>query len=333
MSASRRPILPSRKKIQLAASPKKHTPSPLRHFLTVYGIRHAQAVLLSLGQISRAPFASLIVFLVMGIALALPAGLFVILKNVEALNQNWNGHSPIVLYLKLPAVEVESQALAKQIQARPEIEKVDYVSPEEGLADFQKQSGFTEAMTVLKENPLPALLIVTPKENYQSPATIENLLNSLKTLPQVELAKLDLNWVQRLDALLKLAQKLAYGFGALLAFGVVLITGTTINLAMQSHREEIAVYQLLGATDGFIRRPFLYRGVLYGLSGGIIAWLIVAILLGWLAAPTETLSKLYGSSFSLQGLGVKNGFGLLLLSIFLGWLGAGFAVFKHRTRV
>lgn len=333
MSATRRSITYSRKETPLSATPKKNSNSPLRRFLTTYSIRHAQAILLTLGQITRAPFTTILIFLVMGIALAFPTGLFVALKNVQILSQSWNGHSPIVLYLKLPAVDAESLALVKQIEARPEIKKVEYISPQQGLADFQKQSGFSDLINILKKNPLPASLIVTPKEDYQSPAATETLLNSLKALPQVDLAKLDLNWVQRLDALLKLAEKLTYGLSLLLGLGVILITSSTIHLALQNHREEIAVYQLLGATDRFIRRPFLYRGTLYGLLGGIVAWLIVSILLAYLATPTETLSQLYGSTFSLEGLGAKNGFGLLLLSMLLGWVGAAVAVFRHRTRV
>jgi len=333
MSASRRPIPSRSKEPTLPPSKKRGSASPLRRALTAYGIRHAQAVLFSLGQISRAPFTTLMIFIVMGIALALPAGLFVVLKNASLLNQSWQGQSPIVLYLKLPAIDSESLALLNQIQARPEVEKVDYVSPEQGLADFEKQSGFTDTMGALRQNPLPAVLVVTPKVSYQSPAAVETLLNSLKTLPQVDSAKLDLGWVQRLDGLLKLAVTLAYGLTALLACGVVLITGSTIHLALQSHQNEIGVYQLLGATDGFIRRPFLYRGALYGLAGGIVAWLITMALLIWLTKPTAEVAKLYSSAFSLQGLGIGGSFALLLLGATLGWIGAGIAVYQYRTRI
>jgi cell division transport system permease protein len=331
MSATRKPI-PSQLKEALPTT-KKRSAKPLQRALTTYGIHHAQAVLLSLGQLSRVPLTTLMIFIVMGVALALPTGLFLLLKNASLLNQSWHGHSPIMLYLKLPTTEAESAALLQQIQAQPEVENVTYISPEQGLADFKKQSGFGEALDALKENPLPAVLVISLHAEQQTPQLTENLLNSLKTLPQVDSAKLDLDWVQKLDALIKFSTHLIYALAVLLALGVVVVTGSTIHLAIQSHHEEIATYQLLGATDGFIRRPFLYRGALYGLAGGMAALLMTTILLSYLSGPAAALAKLYGSTFSLQGLGGAGNLLFLLLATALGWLGAGVAVFKHRTRI
>ncbi len=333
MSASYRPIPSRSKEPELPPSNKRTTNSPFVRALIAYGIRHAQAVLLSAGQLTRTPITTLMIFIVMGIALALPAGLFLVLKNMNFVNENWQGHAPIVLYLKLPAIDAESSALLNQIQARKEVEKVAYISPEQGLADFEKQSGFSNVMNVLQQNPLPAVLVVTPKAEYQSPLQIETLLNALKTFPQVDSAKLDLGWVQRLDSLLKLARTIAYGLSLLLACGVILITGSTIHLAVQNHQSEISVYQLLGATDGFIRRPFLYRGALYGLAGAIFAALMMTILLGYLDKPTTELTKLYGSTFSLQGLGVQGSLMLLVVGTALGWIGAVIALYQYRTKV
>jgi cell division transport system permease protein len=330
MSASRRPLPASQK---APAVPKRAPVGRLQRWLTAYGTRHAQAALLSLGQISRAPFSTLLICLVMGIALALPTGLFILLKNTGALNQQWDSRSPVTLYLKMSTTDADAQTLVKQIAARTEVEKVDYISSDTGLAEFEKQMGLGSALNSLKQNPLPAVLVVTPRPDKQNPAEVAQLRDSLQTLPQVDMAKLDLDWVQRLDALLTLAKKLVYTLAVLFSFGVVLIVGSTIHLALQSHHDEIVVYKLLGATKGFIRRPFLYRGISYGLAASIVAELVVVVVLYWLNQPVMQLAKLYGSTFALQGLGFSGCVYVVLLGMALGWLGAWIAMYRHSAQI
>lgn len=329
MSASRREFI-STKKQQAPVIPKRDVSGPIQRFLIAYATRHLQAALLSLGQISRAPLTTLMVCVVMGIALALPTSLFVLLKNISSFNQYWDSRSPVVLYLKMPSTDTAAETLAQQIQARPDVEKVAYISPTVGLTEFQKQSNYGNALNALKENPLPAVLIVTPKPDAQTPNSITALRDALQALPQVDMAKLDLDWVQRLDALLTLGEKVIYALAIILCLGVMLIVGSTIHLALQSHHDEIQVYKLVGATAGFIRRPFLYRGVIYGLVASIFAWTMVNIMLAWLEAPVVALAKLYGSAFVLQGLG-SQGICVLLLGVALGWLGAWVAVYRHNA--
>lgn len=329
MSASRRQFVAPQKTAHPVVT-KTVSSSHLRRQLTAYGIRHIQAALLSLGQISRAPLATLMICLVMGIALALPTGLFVLLKNVAVLNQHWDSRSPIMLYLKIPTTDTQAQTLLKQIAARPDVAKVQYISPEAGLAEFQQQSDLGSVLSGLKQNPLPAVLVVTPKvEDIQSSTTITALRDALQTLPQVEVARVDIDWVQRLDALLLLAGKLVLALAVILSLGVILIVGSTIHLALQSHHDEIEVYRLVGATNGFIRRPFLYRGIIYGLAGSLVAAIIVSFTLYWLNSPVKQLTKLYNSNFVLQGLGFGSTMSLLLLGMLLGWLGAWIAVHRH----
>ncbi len=330
MSATRRPI-PATQRAALAP-PKRAPVGQVRRWLTAYSIRHAQAALLSLGQLSRAPFSTLLICLVMGIALALPTGLFILLKNTSTLNQQWDSRSPVMLYLKIPTTDAQAQTLVKQITARAEVEKVDYISPDAGLAEFEKHTGLGSALNVLKQNPLPAVLIVTPKPDSQNPTAVAALRDALQTFPQVEMAKLDLDWVQRLDALLVLAKKLVYTLAILFSLGVVLIVGSTIHLALQSHHDEIVVYKLLGATTGFIRRPFLYRGISYGLAASVLAELVVVMVLYWLNEPVAELAKLYGSTFALQGLGFSGSVSVIVLGMTLGWLGAWIAMYRHNTQ-
>lgn len=301
----------------------------LRRFFRRYGSCHLQAALLSLGQIARTPVTSAMIVIVIGIAFTFPMTLLVLLKNVSSITQHWDGHSPIVLYLKSQVDPHEAQALGKQLTKISGIEKVDYISPAQGLADFQQQSGFNQMLSVLKENPLPSVLVVTPQSTWQTSTAMASLLDTLKQLPQVDIAQLDLTWVKRLNALLQLASRATYALAILLSLGILFIIGSTIHLATERHRDEIFVYQLVGASNAFIRRPFLYTGMWYGLIGGIIACILVVALFIWMNAPTQLLAKLYGSDFVLHTLNVEEGIHLLLLGIVLGWLGSWAAVYRH----
>ncbi len=233
------------------------------------------------------------------------------------------------MYLKSQVDPHAAQSLAKQLTKISGIEKVDYVSPAQGLADFQRQSGFNQLLSTLKENPLPSVLIVTPQLKWQTSNAMASLLDTLKQLPQVDIAQLDLAWVKRLNALLQLASRATCALAILLSLGIVFIIGSTIHLATLRHRDEIFVYQLVGASNAFIRRPFLYTGMWYGLIGSIIACIGVVALFIWINAPTQLLAKLYGSDFVLHTLSVSDGINLLLLGIVLGWLGSWVAVYRH----
>lgn len=296
----------------------------LNHYLS----RHIQAALLSLGQICAAPLTNGMIILVIAVALALPTGLFLILKNAEAISGQWNDKAPILLYLKKNIPDNQAQALAKQLSRQEKIEKVSYVSPIQGLKEFQEQSGLSQVLNLVKENPLPGLLVLTPRDNNDF-NELKSIAESLKTLPEVETVKYDEDWVKRLSALIDLSKHLIYGLAILLAMGVLFIVGATIHLATESHREEIIVYQLVGASPAFIRRPFLYTGIWYGLLGAAIALLSVALFLVWINESFQQLTNLYQGHYSLQKLGISGVFGLLLIGVGLGWLGSWFAVWRQ----
>ncbi len=332
MSATRRQL--SRSKPIKAVKSSITTPrNSLRHyvrgFFRRYGSRHLQAALLSLGQITRTPITSTMIVIVIAIALSFPTSLLVLLKNVTVITNNWDGHSPIVLYLKMQVAKDEAQSLVRQLTKIAGVAKVDYISPEQGLADFQRQSGFGQISGSLKDNPLPSVLVVTPAAQWQTPSAMASLVDTLKQLPQVETAQLDLEWVQRLSALLQLGKRAAYALAVLLSLGIVFIIGSTIHLATERHRDEIFVYQLVGASNAFIRRPFLYTGVWYGLLGSLIACILVVALFTWINGPVRLLTQLYDSSFVLHNLSFGEIVNLLLLGIVLGWLGSWAAVYRH----
>ena len=283
----------------------------------------------SLQRLLRAPGASLMTWLVIGIALALPSGLYVVLGNLQAISHGWDGAAQISLFLEQNVSESEGRKLVKSLSIRPEIHSAEYISRQQALKEFQELSGFGEVLENLDENPLPALIIVRPQDAKASAQMTEKLLTELQGLAAVELAQLDLEWVKRLYTMMKLGERLTTALALLLSLGVLLIIGNTIRLSIENRRDEILVIKLVGGTDVFVRRPFLYTGFWYGFGGGVIAWLIIVIGLFWLREPVAELAGLYQSQFSLLGLGFTDTIGLWMTGAMLGFLGAWLAVGRH----
>lgn len=297
--------------------------------MKTYLLRHLQVFFYSLGQLARTPFASLMTIAVIGIALALPSGLYVLIDNIQGVSAGWDGSGKISLFLKQGTGDKGAQRLAKKIRSMAAVAAVDYMSPDQALAEFRRLSGFGDALDALSENPLPAVLIIRPTANADNPTSLEQLLNELRQLDQVDLAQLDLAWVKRLYALLQLARRGIWILGLLLGLAVVLIMGNTIRLAVLNRRDEIEVIKLVGGTNAFIRRPFLYTGLLQGLAGGLAAWGLVSAVLALLTQPINELASLYASRFSAHALDVRATAVLLGAGAVLGWLGSRIAVSRH----
>lgn len=297
-----------------------------------HGLQHHQDSLRrSFAELAARPLASFLTLMVMAIALGLPAVLQVGLKNLQGLTGHWDDAAQISLFLKPQAELAQAQALAARLQAQPGIAGVRLIAKDEALAEFRRRSGFGEALDQLDGNPLPHVLVLTP--GAAEPAAAERLLAELKGESLVELAQLDVAWVQRLAAILALGQRALALLAAALGLGVLLVTGNTIRLAVQNRREEIEVQKLVGATDAFIRRPFLYAGFVQGALAGALAWGLVALGLLALAGPVAALAGLYGSHFALLGLSAPEGLGLVLLAGGLGWLGAYLAVGRQLQHI
>ncbi len=283
----------------------------------------------SFRRLLRTPISSLMTWLVIGIALALPTGLFVALGNVDAVSRGWDGAAQISLFIHKVVAEEDSRKLAKRLRRRDDIAHVEYISRTQALEEFQQLSGYGDVLEHLDQNPLPAVIVVRPVETQISAAATELLYNELKVLPQVEQAIIDLEWVQRLYSIMELGRRLTFALAALLALGLGLVIGNTIRLAIESRRDEIVIVKLVGAADAFVRRPFLYTGLWYGLGGGIVCWLIISLGLYWLSGPIVDLAGLYQSQFLLQGLSFGQALLLWLSSAGLGLAGAWLAVSKH----
>ena len=223
--------------------------------------RHAQVALDSLGRLYRNWAASLMTAAVIAIALAMPSGLYLLLGNLERLSGTWDGQASLSVFLKQDISDDKAADLVAQVSDWPGVESVQLITPAQALEEFGQQSGFTDVLGVLEENPLPYVLIVLPAGDSIEPLAASALRERFSKLPETALAQLDLQWVQRLAAILDIAQRVILIISALLALAVMLVIGNTIRLEIQNRREEILVTKLIGATNGFVRRPFLYGGV------------------------------------------------------------------------
>lgn len=270
---------------------------------------------------------------VIAIALALPSGLFVLLKNLQIVAGGWDRSAQISLFLKTGTSSQRMHTLAGRLRQRGDIAEVETIAAEQALAEFRAASGFGEALEVLKTNPLPPVIVVIPALARQQPAQVAALVETLAALPEVDQARLDMQWLQRLYALMDMGRRATLAIAAMLGLAVLLVVGNTIRLDIQNRREEIEVTTLVGATNAFIRRPFLYRGFWYGLFGGVLAWLMVRAALMLLNGPAEQLAGLYGSGFELLGLGGAGSLLLLTLAAGLGLLGSWVAVSRHLGKI
>ncbi|MFZ0254066.1 MAG: permease-like cell division protein FtsX [Gammaproteobacteria bacterium] len=314
--------------------PRSRRPTWIEKRLTGWALWHFQCLVYTLGQLANTPLNTLMIAAVIGIALALPAGLFVLLDNVQGLSRSWESAAQISVFLKPEVSDAEAAKLAKTLQARSDLAHVRVITREQAFQEYQQLSGFKDALAVLgDENPLPAVLVLQLMQGQTTPANIDPLLEALRQEPQVEIAQFDLDWLRRLHAIMEVIRRGVTVIGVLLGVGVLLIVGNTIRANVEKRREEIEVAKLLGATDAFIRRPFLYTGLWYGLLGGIVACLFVAVSLGLLQTPVRQLTALYRSDFSLSIMSADTLLTIWMVGAFLGVTGSWLAVGRHLAAI
>jgi cell division transport system permease protein len=294
-----------------------------------YFARHAQTLVGSLGRMVNQPFATLMTMGVVAVALALPLFLNLFLTNVRSATGNWNDAFDLSVYMDKRAGAVRTASVAKLLRKRDDVAAVRVITADQALAEFRDASGFGKALDALSDNPLPDPLVVTPTLAASTPQGTAALKGAIAAMADVQTVQLDTEWVKRLRAMLDILRRVVLLTGGLLGAGVVLIVGNTIRLDILNRRMEIEVMKLVGASDGFARRPFLYSGIWYGLGGGLMALILVAIAKGLLSKPVESLAKLYGSQFHLRGLGFTTGVGVLVLALSLAWIGSWFAATRH----
>ena len=304
-------------------------PAALRDWVT----RHVQTLVGTLGRLARQPAGTAMTVAVIGIALALPAGLQLLVSNLRALSGQWDDSVELSVYFKPGTTLDRARALAKSIGAMEGVAQAQLIPADASLAEFREKSGLGPTLDALGENPLPHMVAVRPNEAGATPEALEGLAAALGELPEADLVQADTEWVRRLYAMLDVARRLVVLAGAMLAVGVVVIVGNTIRLDIQNRRDEIEVTKLIGATDGFIRRPFLYLGFWYGFGGGVLALLLVEAGLVMLSGPVSRLAGLYGSGFRPEGPGLAGVLALVLGGALLGWLGAWVSATRHMRRI
>ena len=291
--------------------------------------RHAFSLLSSLGNLARHPLASMMTFGVLAFAAALPLVLHVALVNLERIGQQWERLDTLSVFLELGIAPGDVDRLVSRISSWPEVSTVDPISPEQGMAELSNQLGVTEISDLVADNPLPWVLEVTPVSSIDRHALLARLDQESATAAVI----VDLQWLERLDAMTELLAQIVALLAVLLALGVAAIIGNTIRLDIQNRREEIEVMSLVGATAAFIRRPFLYTGLWYGLIGGLLACLIVTAGLLALDEPVRNLSQTYTLSLGLQAPGPEV-IGLVILgSGLFGLLGSWLVVAQHLRRI
>ncbi|WP_394202573.1 permease-like cell division protein FtsX [Shewanella waksmanii] len=302
---------------------------PLSGRIVMFFIRHIQHAMASMGELWRNPLSSLMTMAVLGVSLSLPAALQVLVKNAETVTQSWNSAAEISLFINEGRSERTIQSLITRIESYPEVSAVSYINRDQALEEFQTLSGFGEALAYLDDNPLPAVVTVTPSLKFSSPAGARQLLRKLEQEAEVSFGRLDIEWLERLQAVVKLLERTVLAIAALLVLAVVLVIGNTIRLAIMNRRTEIEVMKLVGATESFIQRPFLYTGIWYGVIGGVLAWMIINLLVWYLDGALAELLGLYGSQLEMQSLTVTELGQLVALASFLGWLGSYLSVRQH----
>jgi cell division transport system permease protein len=306
---------------------------PLPDAVAIHFERHAQALLGSLGRLARQPFATFLTVVVIGIALALPAALYLTVANLRAVTDGLGDTVQLSAYLAMPTTAAQAKQAANAIEAREGVGDAVLVSPDEGLAEFRKRSGIGDALEALPDNPLPWLVMVRPSPPHDTPEALEALAAELRKIERVDLVEADTAWVRRIHAIEDTIERLVLLVAAVLAAGVLAVVGNTIRLEINGRRAEIEVTKLVGGSNAFVRRPFLYSGLWQGLGGGLLAFALVVAGLGALEPFVEQLSAAYGASFSLRGLARDEWPALVGGGALLGLLGAWLAATYHLRRI
>lgn len=299
---------------------------------SIWLTRHASTSLGALGRLSRQPFASFMIVLVIAVTLAMPAAINVIIKNAQSVSGTWNNALDFSVYLKKDLSVGEAEGLARLIGQRADVESVTLITADDALIEFKEQSGFGAALDQLNDNPLPHALVVRPSPGNTTESMIL-LQEEIGNLPESDLVQVDTEWVQRFHAILDIVrQAIAIG-AALLGVAIIVVIGNTIRLDIENRREEIEVTKLIGASNAFVRRPFLWTGFWYGLLGGASALLLVQYGLFLLKGPVTRLAGLYQGNITVASLNAVESAAIVGVACFLGLFASWVTAARHMYRI
>ena len=307
-------------------------PAPTASPFVTWFVLHASTCIAALGRLVRQPFASLMTILVIAVTLALPASMHLVVKNAQSISRNWGNALDFSVYLTSEVSLADADRLADIIEQRADVESVTLISADDALREFQQESGFGAALDHLPTNPLPHTLVVRPGSANTEQSII--LLNEeLGHLPEADFVQADTDWIQRFHAILDILQRAITMGSGLLGIAIVVVIGNTIRLDIQNRREEIEVTKLIGASNAFVRRPFLYTGIWYGLGGGLLALGLVAYGLLLLEQPVARLAGLYNSSYQMLSLDLLESLSIVGVGVSLGLIGSWVAAARHMRRI
>ncbi|MCG8378592.1 MAG: permease-like cell division protein FtsX, partial [Proteobacteria bacterium] len=306
--------------------PDKSFKTELKRRFDMWLLQHAQAFFFSLGQYVKNPISNLLTTAVIGISLALPASFYLLLDNVRTISSSWDGSLQVTLFLQAEITEEQAGEFANRLNKHIMIGETIIINRADALSEYQRLSGFAEALDALDENPLPNVILIKPAMDNMNEQITNELITELEAMPEVDSAQYDSQWIKRLLFILDIINRIIIILSTLLAIAVLLIVGNTIRLSIYNRRAEIEITKLFGGTDSFIQRPFLYSGLWYGVFGSIIAWLLITVSMLMLQGPVKQLTNLYGSNYELIGLGFVNSLILLLIGVALGLFGSWISV-------
>jgi len=295
--------------------------------------QHFQQVFSSFSELWKTPFATVMTILVLGVALSLPSVFQVIYKNAERASEQWDKASEISLFLNKNISEQSVKVLINKLGLYSDIATVTHISSHQALEEFKEMSGFSKALNHLDENPLPDVLIVVPTEQAMTTAGSKLLVAKLTREPGVDLVRVDIDWIEKLQAMVSVAVDIVIAIVCLLLLSVLLIVSNTIRLNILNQRAEIEVFKLVGATNSFIQRPFLYAGAWYGLLGGVIAWLLTFILVLWLQSGVTGLMGLYQVQFEISAMSIKEVAILITAATSLGFIASYISVKQYLVKI
>ncbi|CDL84765.1 permease-like cell division protein FtsX [Xenorhabdus szentirmaii] len=286
----------------------------------------------TLSDMLRQPLATLLTIMVIAISLTLPSVFYIVWKNVNQAVIQWDPIPQLTVYLDKSLSDNGVNQVIYQLKSMDSVKSVNYLSREDSVNEFRAWSGFSSALDLLEENPLPAVAIVSPKLSFQGEQALMALRDQVAQIKGIEEVRMDDSWFARLNALTLLIGRIVAVVGILMVVALLLVIGNSVRLSIFSRRETINVMKLIGATDGFILRPFLNGGALLGFLGALFSLLLSALLVWKLSTVVTEVASVFGTSFELNGLGWDESLLLVLIAGMIGWIAAWFATIQHLRR-
>ncbi|WNN46674.1 MULTISPECIES: permease-like cell division protein FtsX [Winslowiella] len=320
------------KRIKRAPAPKAKQPSKSKALKGGWQEQWRYALHGSLSDMWRQPLATLLTVMVIAISLTLPSVCYMVWKNVSQAADQWYPAPQLTVYLSKTLDDSAAENVVAKLKQEDGVDKVNYLSREEAMGEFRNWSGFSGALDMLEQNPLPAVAIITPKLNFQSSDTMQTLRDRVAAVEGVDEVRMDDSWFARLAALTGLVGQVAAMIGILMIAAVFLVIGNSVRLSIFSRRDTINVQKLIGATDGFILRPFLYGGALLGFAGALLSLVLSEVLVLRLESVVTQVASVFGTTFTLSGLSWDESLLLLLIAAMIGWIAAWLATVQHLRR-